>query len=333
MKKSLIALAVLAASGASMAQSSVTLYGIADVFVGSKKVNGLSQAVVDSGGLNGSRWGLKGSEDLGGGLKAVFVLESGFDISTGAQQQGALFGRQAFVGLNSDSFGSVSLGRQYGAYDVVKGGFLSAQGNSPAFDATNGAAVGAPLSAARLGAWTGYTVRLDNSIRYATPNISGFQGAVVYGLGENKTPTTDATRNVSASLTYANGPIGLALTHQDEELTPTVGLKNTAIGGYYDFGVAKVFAAYNYAKYDGLAKQNEWSIGARAPLGATTLVAQYAHSKGDDLGKNQSLGLSAEYGLSKRTTAYAGLNYTKTNLNTTADIKNHVVGLGVRHAF
>ena len=343
MKKSLIALAVLAASGAAMAQSSVTLYGLADAYVGSKKTNNQSQAVVDSGGLNGSRWGLKGSEDLGGGLKAVFVLESGFNISTGASEQGGLlFGRQAFVGLNSDSFGSISLGRHYGAYDVAKGSFLSAQGNSPAFDATNGVS-GAPLttgavSATRLGAWTGYSVRLDNSIRYATPTISGFQGVVVYGFGENKNtvaPTfnNDATKNVSLSLTYANGPLGLAFTHQDEEFTPTFGLKNTAIGGYYDFGIAKAFAAYNHAKYDGLAKQQEWSVGVRAPFGATTLVAQYAHSKGDDLGKNQSVGLSAEYSLSKRTTAYAGLNYTKANLNTAPNVKNHVVGLGVRHTF
>lgn len=244
-----------------------------------------------------------------------------------------MFNRQAFVGVNSDSFGSISLGRHYGAYDVVKGSFLSAQGNSPAFDATNGATVGTPLSATRLGAWTGYSVRLDNSIRYATPTISGFQGVVVYGLGENKNATNDATKNVSVSLTYANGPIGVALTHQDEEFLAAPDLKNTAIGGYYDFGIAKAFAAYNHAKYDGLAKQQEWSVGVRAPFGATTLVAQYAHSKGDDLGKNQSVGLSAEYSLSKRTTAYAGLNYTKANLNTAPNVKNHVVGLGVRHTF
>jgi predicted porin len=361
-----------------MAQSSVTLYGIADAFVGSKKpttfteptlgnyiANSNRQTVVESGGLNGSRWGLRSSEDLGSGLKAVFVLESGFDISTGAQQQGALFGRQAFVGLNSDSFGSISLGRHYGAYDVAKGSFLSAQGNSPAFDATNGEALtpatyknvvdsfdvspGTTLAGrraarlavlngkavgGRIGAWTGYQVRLDNSIRYATPNISGFQAAIVYGLGENKTAAADATNNVSASLSYANGPIGVAVTHQDEEIVRDFHLKNTAIGGYYDFGVAKAFAAYNHAKYDGMAKQQEWSVGVRAPLGATTLVAQYGHSKGDDLGKAQSFGLSAEYSLSKRTTAYTGLNATKLTAGAALpSIKNNVFGVGVRHTF
>ena len=367
MKKSLIALAVLASSGAAMAQSSVTLYGLVDAYVGSSKATTVTadlvnnvfvadqtrQARVSSGGLNGSRWGLKGAEDLGGGMKAVFVLENGFNVDDGSST--SMFGRQAFVGLDSSSFGSVSLGRQYGAYETIRSGFLSAQGNSPAFDATNGAAftsadltalattvqtgtVSAAAATAltnqskRIGAWTGYQVRIDNSIRYATPNISGFQAAVVYGLGENKniTPDTAATKNASVSLSYTNGPIAVAVVHQDDEVVKDFHLKNTAIGGNYDFGVAKAFLAYNQAKYTGIAKQNEWSVGVRAPLGQATLVAQYAQSKGDDLGKNQSLGLSAEYSLSKRTTAYTAFNKTKAF---DSNVKNDTFGLGVRHTF
>lgn len=365
MKKSLVALSVLAASGAVMAQSSVSLYGIADAFVGSRQTTGISlnggnlvtleqrQSVLDSGGLNGSRWGLKGTEDLGGGLKANFVLESGFDISSGASA-GVLFDRQAFVGL-SGNFGAVSLGRQYGAYDNVRGSFLSAQGNSPAFDATNGVTLSQTLAqyavdgrftfppgnsvandikgaavGGRIGAWAGYQTRIDNSIRYETPSISGFQAAVVYGFGENKSAAADATQNASFSLTYVNGPLALGLAHQDDELARDFHLKNTAIGGNYDLGLAKIFLAYNQAKYTGLAKQNEWSVGVRAPLGATTLVAQYARSNGDDLGKSQSLGLSAEYSLSKRTTAYAAFNQTNAYQNL---VKNNVYGLGVRHTF
>lgn len=363
MKKSLVALSVLAASGAVMAESTVSLYGIADAFVGSRQTTGISlgggnlvtleqrQSVLDSGGLNGSRWGLKGAEDLGGGLKANFVLESGFDISNGAST-GALFGRQAFVGLSGD-FGALSLGRQYGAYDNVRGAFLSAQGNSPAFDATNGVpltqtlvnfavngaftpSVATDINTAavggRIGAWAGYQARIDNSIRYATPNISGFQAAVVYGFGEDKNvpANTAASKNASFSLTYVNGPLALGLAHQDDELVKDFHLKNTAIGGNYDLGLAKIFLAYNQAKYTGLAKQNEWSVGVRAPLGATTLVAQYARSNGDDLGKSQSLGLSAEYSLSKRTTAYGAFNQTRAYENL---VKNNAFGLGVRHTF
>ena len=122
----------------------------------------------------------------------------------------------------------------------------------------------------------------------------------------------------------------MAVVHQDDEVVKDFHLKNTAIGGNYDFGVAKAFLAYNQAKYTGLAKQNEWSVGVRAPVGAATLVAQYAQSKGNDLGKNQSLGLSAEYSLSKRTTAYVGFNKTKAYDST---VNNDVFGLGVRHTF
>jgi predicted porin len=376
MKKSLIALSVLAASGAVMAQSSVSLYGIADGFVGSRQTASIfldntgnmvtseqRQTVLGSGGLNGSRWGLRGAEDLGGGLKANFVLESGFDISNGglnvpaAPQAGVLFGRQAFVGLSRNDLGALSLGRQYGAYENVRSAFLSAQGNSPAFDATNGVPLTQTLAiyavkgaftlppvnnpsvqddintasvGGRIGAWAGYQARIDNSIRYQTPTISGFQAAVVYGFGENKSAGANATKNASFSLTYVNGPLGLGLAHQDDELARDFHLKNTAIGGNYDLGMAKIFLAYNQAKYTGLARQNEWSVGLRAPLGATTLVAQYAHSDGDDLGKTQSLGLSAEYSLSKRTTVYGGFNQTRAYENL---VRNNVYGLGVRHTF
>ncbi|CAM3501731.1 porin [Polaromonas hydrogenivorans] len=373
MKKSLITLAVLTAPCFAMAQSSVTLYGVADAFVGSKKTNTLTavganlvasnlrQTMVESNGLSGSRWGLRANEDLGGGLKAFATLESGLNIDTGAGQQGALlFGRQAFVGLGGN-FGGLSLGRHYSAFDAVRGAVLSAQNSAYTFDATNGyggdftetqlkdlqaynqaatpanqvarapaAAAALARSVARMGAWTGYVPRIDNSIRYETPNISGFQGVLVYGFGENKTATTGATKNGSASLTYVNGPIAVALVHQDDELAKGFHLKNTAVGGNYDFGLAKAFLAYNQAKFTGLAKQNEWAVGIRAPLGATTLVAQYAHAKGDDLGKNQSLGLQVEYTLSKRTTAYAALNQTR-RFDSLA--KNDVFGLGMRHTF
>ena len=119
--------------------------------------------------------------------------------------------------------------------------------------------------------------------------------------------------------------------HADDELAAGFKVKNTGIGGSYDFGVARAFLSFNQAKYTNLAKQDEWAVGVRAPIGATTLVAQYAQSKGDDLGKNQSLGLEAQYSLSKRTTAYAAFNQTKLELLNNE--KNSVVGLGVRHTF
>src|ERR1700735_2585996 len=129
MKKSLLALAALSAfASVAHAQSSVTLYGIIDeaaVYESSQKTGGNNTAAspnvggkkvaFDSlSGLNGSRWGLKGTEDLGGGLKAVFQLENGANINTGGFGQGGLeFGRQAYVGLSSAQLGTVTMGRQY----------------------------------------------------------------------------------------------------------------------------------------------------------------------------------------------------------------------------
>ena len=171
MKKSLVALAAMSVIGAVSAQSSVTLYGLADAYIGSERlgtvatatapgVNGITQTVVNSGGQNGSRWGLRVSEDLGGGLAAIAQFESGFNIDTGSQTDNigrtqTLFGRQAFVGLKS-GFGTVALGRHYGPYDHMKGP-LSLQGHN-AFDATGGGVYGT----VGIGAWVGYNPRINN---------------------------------------------------------------------------------------------------------------------------------------------------------------------------
>jgi predicted porin len=133
MKKSLVALAALAAVGAASAQSTVTLYGVADVWLGSQKVEtrpngnvaftGVRQNLLNSGGYNGSRFGFRGTEDLGGGLKANFVLEQGITVDDGKMadtKDFRQFNRQAYVGF-SGGFGEVRLGRQYTAYDTLRG--------------------------------------------------------------------------------------------------------------------------------------------------------------------------------------------------------------------
>jgi predicted porin len=127
MKKSLVALAVLAASGASFAQSSVTAYGILDIWAGTVKTEdgvagtSLTQTKLDSGGVSHDRWGFKGSEDLGGGLKANFNLEQGFTLDNGAHDAGSTgFNRYAWVGL-SGGFGEIKLGKTATAFDDVNG--------------------------------------------------------------------------------------------------------------------------------------------------------------------------------------------------------------------
>ncbi len=367
MKKSLIALAVLAASGAAMAQSTVTLYGVVDAFVSSTKnttfavTNGvvtssrIAQTGVGSGGQNGSRWGIRVKEDLGGGLAAVATIEAGINADTGTSAQGNLpYGRQVFVGLSS-GLGTVSLGRQYSAYDDIHG-TTSAQLNN-AFDvslgsayqltpalvagAQSGTVAGAVAFANALssgvGAWVSYgNARVNNSIKLQSASFAGFSGALVYGFGENKTATTSATYDVSANLKYANGPLLIALAYQENQIdnnavTGKFKLQNTLLGATFDAGFAKFFGNYNQAKFTNLDAADEYAIGAAIPFGALTLVGQYAYSKSDDLGKNTGYGIEAWYDLSKRTRAYTSFATAKKEILN--DQRNQVFAVGVRHSF
>jgi len=351
MKKSLIALAVLAASGAAMAQSSVTLYGIADAYVGSNKTEvggvGQRQTAVNTSGVNGSRWGLKGAEDLGGGMKAIFQLESGFSLDTGVSaQQGQLFGRQAFVGLQSN-FGTVSLGRQYTAYDNLQGA-TNQNYDAFTFNARNGS--GAANGGVAANGIQDYTSRANNSIAYTSPSFGGFSGAVVYGFGENKNVAGnvngDATDNASVHIKYANGPILVGYAYQQEKLAAVAGAqdknKYNLVAGSYDLGVAKLTASYNTVK-NNVLKDKEGQIGVSVPFGAAAISAGYARSKSEGLGierTGKGYSILGTYDLSKRTRLYAGAQNTKAfiptaaaALNTVAQTETTTYGLGVRHSF
>lgn len=375
MKKTLVALAALAATGA-FAQSSVTLYGIADVALASDKTStrvagvttNVTQTKLNSGGVNGSRFGLKGSEDLGGGLKANFQLENGFNIDTGGFAAGStvtppatstlLFGRQAYVGL-SGNFGSVTFGRQYTSYDEARGG-NDPQGHS-SFSATAG------------GAWAAgrdYLYRADNSIKYDTPNFGGFSAGLTYALGENKAPPAGAGSLLALKAGYANGPIAVAFAHQVEKagsinLTNTAaapgiangpqgggaGLlgtneKHTLVTGSYNFGVAKLGLGFNTSKDDqvgGPGADKEFQIGVNVPLGATELIADYATSKAaanatSNGYKARAIGIEARYALSKRTGAYFGFRNVKSDVtyNVTGPdtgSKSNIIAVGMRHFF
>ena len=360
MKKTLVALAALASMSA-FAQSSVTLYGIADVWLGNLKktteiggvTTGVAQNLLNSGGINGSRWGLKGSEDLGGGLKANFLLESGFNIDNGSSAQGGvLFGRQAVVGL-SGGFGELRFGRQYTAYDELRGG-TDLMGHS-SFSATVGSAGGA---------WAlgrDYTFRADNTIRYATPNFGGFGVGATYSFGENKTTTTGASGIIAIHGLYANGPITAGIGYQQEKnpgglaagpAAPNPNFNNGGfavngttethllVSGAYDFGVAKVRLAYNTSKDNAAgtpSADKEFTVGVSAPLGPVTIASEFATSKNSAV-KGRSLGVQAQYDLSKRTFAYVGFQNTKSNdivaagaASTTT--KGNLIAVGVRHGF
>jgi len=389
MKKTLIALAALGAmAGAAQAQSTVTIYGLLDANIGSYKTNqvnaagtavsGISQAKIDSGGLNGSRWGIRVSEDIGGGMAVIGNLESGFSIDTGASGQGALFGRRANVGISS-GFGTVTIGRNSSSYDDVSAdhammgaslfdpsntnnGFTTAQAGAIGTSLTANATLlnhGVNGSGAHV-TWVGFNTRFNNSIKYISPNFGGFTGSFMYAFGEDKTTAIGASNSTSANLRYANGPLLISGGYQSEGATRTAtakpALQNTLLNVSYDFGVAKVGFGANRAKFKDvsttfrtgvaheLAAQKEYSLSVAVPLGATTLSAGYARSKGDDLGSSTGWGVQALYSLSKRTTLYVGgvstknydnvANSTNTlSANTSNITRTTTYAAGIRHTF
>ena len=382
MKKTLIALAALGAmAGVAHAQSTVTLYGLLDGNIQSYKTNvvvgtgagatvqSLTQTKINDGGLNGSRWGMRVKEDIGGGMFVVGNLESGFSIDTGASTTGgslhsasSLFSRRANVGVSS-GFGTLVIGRNSSSYDDVSGDHAmmiqsifdpSNTNNGPSV-ATVATTAGALSLLNRNTTWVGYNTRFNNSVKYDTPNFSGFSGSVMYAFGEDKNSANSASKTVSANLKFSNGPLLISGGYQSEAPTNTLvnvgkpALQNTLVSVAYDLGVAKIGAGFNRAKFKDVAPgvsvdaQKEWNLSVAVPLGATTLSAGYAQSKGDTLGKSSGFGIQALYALSKRSTLYAGAQSTK-NYDKLANAvllsspgssigRTQTYGLGLRHTF
>jgi predicted porin len=206
MKKLAIAIATLPAATALHAQSNVTLYGLVDAgveVVNHASATGGSVTRLTSGGQNTSRWGLRGSEDLGGGLKALFQLESGIFIDTGAVDT-QLFRRQANVGLEG-GFGRLIAGRSYTtAYDFILP--FDPMGYAPAYSwATAGNATSAATSSAY-----GMTTAFDNILKYQG-TFGGFKLGASYGFGEVAGDSSAGRRYVLGA-GYAAGPFSAALT-------------------------------------------------------------------------------------------------------------------------
>ncbi|MDG5974790.1 porin [Hydrogenophaga taeniospiralis CCUG 15921] len=302
MKKTLIALAVLAASGAAFAQSSVSLYGIADIAL--VKAKG-SSAQLASGGVSTSRLGFKGTEDLGGGLKANFLFEEGIDLTTGALK-GNGFARQAYVGL-AGGFGEVKLGNVYTAYDDISGA------TNPVFDSV--------LAPTVVWASTGYISNPGSNIYYASPSFGGVSGAVSYALDGSKQKVT------SVNVKYEGGPVYVGFGYQDE--ADRTGNKFTRLNGSYDLGVVKLLAGYGQVKPEVGSKTTEYSFGADVPLGsALTLSTGLASSKVDGGDNRNSVGLGVAYSMSKRTTLYTGFRKENKAAGDTS-----LFAAGVKHTF
>jgi len=334
MKKSLIALAVLAASGASFAQSTVTAYGLLDIAFGvNKAADGVtatsttSNNILVSGGVDGSRWGLQGSEDLGGGLKANFKLEQGFNLDSGSATAGQAFARYSYVGF-SGGFGEVKLGKTGTAYD----------------EATSGAnAVFNSALSAEANTWKSnavYNWNPANTVIYFTPTVSGFSGAVSYSLGENKTATVDAGSITAFNVTYTGGPIYAALAYQTEKANGSATSVNfTQVNATYDFGAAKLGAEFGKVTQDGTAPTNEFQFGVTVPVSTALAVsANYAQSKDDAFNganevKRSGFGLGVAYTLSKRTFVYGGYRGETNNQGGAGDLSTSLFAFGVHHTF
>ncbi|MBI3285887.1 MAG: porin [Burkholderiales bacterium] len=340
MKKSFLALALMGAfSGAAFAQSSVTVYGVVDMgLVNDNNGDGKGATTsLDSGLQSGSRLGFKGTEDLGNGLKANFVLEMGLNADKGTSDQGGLaFGRQAFVGLSGD-FGSVNLGRQKSLTYVAS-------------EAIDPFAVGLAGNMHRM---FGTVIRNDNALTYTTTNLSGFVGAAQYGFGEQAGDTKKSSI-IAVSGAYAAGPVLASLTYEKArdakskvpyEMLVAGDIEKLLAGGTYDFGVVKAHAAFERLKVtvgSVEGKANVWMIGATVPVGAGAFLADYTRfddkTVGDTDTNSQQFALGYTYSLSKRTNVYTSYAYTKNDkfamINTkTAGATDKLINVGIRHAF
>jgi predicted porin len=367
MKKTLAIAAAVAATfaTASYAQSSVTLYGIVDAgFTYTTNVNNNANYAMTSGNVQASRWGLRGAEDLGGGLKAIFTLESGFDVTNG-KQNGSLFNRQSYVGLSQAQYGTVTLGRQFDSVvDYV-----------------------APLSAA--GSWGGTymahvldndnlnaSFSLNNAIKYTSPNLSGFQFGGAYAFS-NQAGGFANNRAYSAGMGYNNAGLRLGAAYLQAQGMDNNGAgavvsdplganhrqRTWGAGGNYTYGPmigGVVFtqsrvndASGNSVRINNVEANLRYNLTPALGLGA---MYAYTNANGGaiDAGTGSSsahwnqFGLQADYALSKRTDVYvegvgvwgAGQNaagITQVGFvssdNFSSSKNQGVVSTGIRHRF
>ncbi|MDP3844218.1 MAG: porin [Oxalobacteraceae bacterium] len=315
MKKTLIALAVLGSiAGVAQAQSSVTIYGKLDQ--GLRKVTDQKLQLTNR---SNSRLGFKGAEDLGGGLSAIFQFENRFFADTGADQ-GPLFKAQSNVGLKGN-FGTVRLGRIYNPVDDISAGL----------DPFGQDGIGAMQTNALL------RVRQNNSIRYDSPNFSGFGVQAIYQLDEEDTlPVVQQNDGYGVSATYNNGPITAAAGWNRVANTNDSDYWN--IGGGYAFGPAKIIALYEDAEINtNNTDQKNALIGLAYNIGAGTINASFGRLKTETATTSfadKKLALGYTHNLSKRTSLYA--NASRTNLDVptaTGEDNINAAEIGVTHNF
>ncbi len=338
MQKKIIALAVAGLmSGAAFAQSNVTISGLVDMGYSHRSDN-INSAVnsrngIDSGMQSGSRLQFAGVEDLGGGLKAGFVLEQGLLVDTGQSRTDGVWSRQAFMYM-SGNFGTVAAGRQY----------------TPQFNLL--AAVD-PFGYGTVGEINNVyasTARLDNLAAYVSPSFGGLNVVVGYtpqAGGNEVAKDAGNTRVYAIAPTYKNGPIMAGLNyHNIKTDTANFSTKVWDLAGSYDLGMAKLAAAYGRDSDINAAgnKRTKYMLGATFPFGANAVMASYNHAKQDTAGdpSARQWALGYQYNMSKRTNLYAVYADISNKNGYTASVGDSSNGgagyqtglnLGVRHKF
>ena len=346
MKKTILASVIaglgVGLAGAASAQSNVQVYGLIDTFLASEKNGPNSALKIDSGGMTTSFWGIKGTEDLGGGLKAVFALEAFIRNDTGDPGRfpgDPAFARSSYLGLQG-GFGQVQLGRNTTPYFVstlLANPFVDSFGFSPEILRTFGTrnyVIGD----------TGWA----NSVLYSG-NFGGVGLNAIYTFGDESFTTSSSGRGLGLSANYFAGPLMITGAFQTKNSSGVAPAKQNSfrLGGAYDFGVARVFASYQTIKdRDGLvtagltnADHNGFQVGVSAPVGPGSVLFSYGTTKSDGVGGKGTrnvFALGYDYNLSKRTDVYAAF------YNDSGDValpsaawqtKIQRIGVGLRHKF
>jgi len=292
----LTAAALAACAGAAHAQSSVTLYGTIDTaLVYANNAGGKHQVEMNSSNVLGNRWGLRGYEDIGNGLGALFLLENGYSSTTGGFQQGGdLFGRQAYMGLTSKQAGTLTLGRQYDAVvDFVTPLIAGAQwatylgGHPGDLDNTNN------------------DYRSNSSVKYTTPTWNGLRVSGLYSFGG---VAGQFSRNAIWSLGagYVNGPLtlGAAFVHVEDPNFSYFGNNATSSATASNMAASRVYSGYASAGDEQIV-----ALGGNYRIGAATLGAVYTNTQFRDLGAFASLNTHGYSGAAKFHSAELNVRY------------------------
>lgn len=322
MKITWIALAAMACV-AGTAQAQVTLYGIADIWLGQTSVTSddgkkTDNSLMASGGLSGSRIGVMGQKDLGNGLTSLFKLEQGLHLNTSdTGNTDSSYNRQAYVGL-AGSMGQLTFGTTWTAMDDVLGAANS--GFDSSFSASNNVLV-LP---------TRYASNPGNTIKYASPSWGGVSVAFSHSMDGGKADKADVS---DASLSYAAGPLAANVAYQVQSATATEDIQLTAFNASYDLGMLKLLGSVGQLKA-GANQSKDVQFGVDVPLTpALTVSAGYAMSDDNAAAGNAErtgMGLAAAYSVHPSTTFYGGVRQAKVK---PGQAKDSLFAVGIKHAF